>query len=119
MRFLSYCNKVLYACDGQQALDVMAQEIIIPTNLNNHRNSNIDIILLDYSMPVMMGPHFAQEVRKMGYNTLIVGLTGNAFNDDKEIFLKSGANHVLTKPLDVSELDKIIKKFYNIEQDGV
>jgi len=106
----------LYACDGRQALDVMVTEVIIPTNSNNHRNSNIDIIILDYSMPVMIGPHFAQEVRKMGYNALIVGLTGNAFNDDKEIFLKSGVNYVLTKPLDVGELDNIIKKFYNMEQ---
>ena len=68
---------MLYACDGRQALDTMANEIIIPTNTNNHRSSNIDVILLDYSMPVMIGPQFAQEVRKIGYNGLIVGLTGN------------------------------------------
>ena len=53
----------------------------------------------------------------MSYITLIdYFLIGNAFNDDKDIFIKSGANYVLTKPLDVNELDKIIKKFYNIEQ---
>ena len=84
-------------------------------------------------MPVMNGPEFAFAARKMGFKGLIVGLTGNAycsqiiiiidiimiiivtgnaFADDKEIFMKSGVDAVFLKPLNVSELDRCHNHYY-------
>ena len=59
----------------------------------------------------MDGPSAAVEMRKLGYNGIIVGVTGNALANDVEHFEKHGANCVLTKPLDMVELNTAIKTF--------
>jgi CheY-like chemotaxis protein len=61
--------------------------------------------------PVMDGPTAAVEMRKLGYNGIIVGVTGNALANDVDHFVKHGANCVLTKPLDMVELNTAIKTF--------
>lgn len=45
----------------------------------------------------------------MGYENLIIGLTGNVADDDKKQFILSGADLVLSKPLKIDELDALIK----------
>ena len=44
----------------------------------------------------------------MGYQNLIIGLTGNAFSEDKVPFLNSGADIVLSKPLKANLLEKLL-----------
>jgi len=51
-------------------------------------------------------------IRAMGYDSShlpIVGVTGNALSEDIEEFLASGANAVVTKPIQMSELNKLIQ----------
>jgi CheY-like chemotaxis protein len=67
-------------------------------------DDHYDLIVLDYEMPVMNGPTAAQKLREMKCDILIVGLTGNVLPEDKEYFLKHGANLVLFKPLNFTEL---------------
>jgi CheY-like chemotaxis protein len=67
-------------------------------------DEHYDLIVLDYEMPVMNGPSAAQKLREMKCEVLIVGLTGNVLPEDKEYFLKQGANMVLFKPLNFPEL---------------
>jgi len=43
---------------------------------------------------------------------MIIIVTGNAFADDKEIFMKSGVDAVFLKPLNVSELDRCHNHYY-------
>jgi CheY-like chemotaxis protein len=44
----------------------------------------------------------------MGYNGLIFGVTGNALQSDIDLFKESGANEVLTKPLDIQLLNTLM-----------
>jgi signal transduction histidine kinase/CheY-like chemotaxis protein len=67
-----------------------------------------ELILMDYEMPVMNGPSAARQLRQNRCNLLIIGVTGNVLPEDKAFFLEHGADLVLTKPLDVSELLKEI-----------
>ena len=69
----------------------------------------IDVILMDFVMPNMDGPTATREIRSLGYNGLILGVTGNAHPDDIETFLNAGANRVLIKPVDTEELFSIIE----------
>jgi len=60
-----------------------------------------DLILIDDQMPRMDGPAAILEIRHMGYNGLIFGLTGNGLQSDQQKMISAGANKVMLKPLDV------------------
>lgn len=47
-----------------------------------------DIIFMDKEMPVMDGYESTREMRKMGYERPIIGLTANALEEDKRTFVK-------------------------------
>ena len=70
--------------------------------------NSFDLILIDYQMPVMDGPTAIREIKKMGFNGRIVGVTGNALPEDISMMVESGADKVLVKPIDASELDYVI-----------
>jgi CheY-like chemotaxis protein len=63
-----------------------------------------DTILLDHEMPVLNGPTAAKEMRKLGFDALIVGVTGNLMREDVEYFKEYGANEVLPKPFKMKDL---------------
>jgi CheY-like chemotaxis protein len=66
-----------------------------------------DTILMDYEMPMMNGPTAAQKIRALGCDSLIVGITGNLFQEDIAFFKASGANKVLPKPLKMRDLEDV------------
>jgi two-component system capsular synthesis sensor histidine kinase RcsC len=58
------------------------------------------------------GPEAAEEIRKLGYDKPIIGVTGNALQVDQEYFIKTGANKILIKPLNsfslISTLNELV-----------
>jgi CheY-like chemotaxis protein len=68
-----------------------------------------EVILMDFVMPNLSGPAATEKIRHMGYRGVIIGVTGNALTEDVEYFMRSGANAVLTKPLDINEMLRIIE----------
>jgi CheY-like chemotaxis protein len=86
------------AQDGQVAVDQVGAAM--------EKGSLYDTILLDYEMPVMNGPTAAAEMRKVGCDSLIVGVTGNLMRDDIEYFKGMGANEVLPKPFKMKDLNQ-------------
>jgi signal transduction histidine kinase/CheY-like chemotaxis protein len=89
--------------DGAVALS-MIKEAIADDN-------TYDIILLDYEMPVMNGPTMAKELRAMGCNILIVGVTGNMLAEDVTYFRSCGADAVLGKPINIASLFEIWSEY--------
>jgi len=69
---------------------------------------HFDLVLMDYEMPVMIGPVAAQEIRKNGSDVFIIGVTGNLMPEDVDYFRKCGSNAVLPKPFRMNELEEII-----------
>jgi len=63
-----------------------------------------DAILMDYEMPEMNGAEAARELRAMGCDSFIIGITGSLFSEDVANFKRCGANAVLPKPLDLKAL---------------
>jgi CheY-like chemotaxis protein len=72
--------------------------------------STYDVILMDFIMPNMDGPTATRELRRLGYEGLIVGVTGNALPTDIDHFLAHGASKVLLKPLRMDEFKAATKE---------
>jgi signal transduction histidine kinase len=105
----------VYAVDGLEAVNTMrsllsASNTPVDASADEKDGSlnvaprKIDFVLLDNFMPNMNGPDACVEIRRLGYDGPVIGLTGHALNDDIEGFKASGANKVLSKPLDLTLL---------------
>jgi len=69
---------------------------------------------MDHMMPVMDGVEATREIRKLGkeYEKLpVIALTANAVSGMKEMFLQSGFNGFISKPIIIQELDEVLKEF--------
>lgn len=68
-----------------------------------------DIIFMDSVMPIMCGPDAAKIIRALGYSKLLIGVTGNAMDLDIVDYESAGADLVLTKPMRMDALSKVIE----------
>ena len=67
-----------------------------------------DVIVLDFTMPVMGGEQAARTLRAEGFTGLIVGLSGNTLEEDVNIFLAAGADCVFSKPFREESLSQLM-----------
>ena len=65
-----------------------------------------DIVFMDHMMPKMDGIQATAHIRAMGYTRPVVALTANAVSGQAEMFLSSGFDGFISKPIDLRELDK-------------
>ncbi|MCM1253924.1 MAG: ATP-binding protein [Clostridium sp.] len=90
------------ASDGQQAL-MMVQK------------KHYDLIFMDHLMPVMNGVEATQAIRRLegAYykNVPIIALTGNTAKEQRDEYKKAGMNGYLSKPLDMADIYKIVRKW--------
>mgnify|MGYP001165990417 CR=1 FL=1 len=74
-----------------------------------------DIIFMDHMMPEMDGLETTKHIRELPgayYRNLpIVALTANAVSDARELFLSNGLDDFLAKPIEMTELHRILKKY--------
>lgn len=91
-------HNVTIARNGQEAVDVFLPGVF-------------DLVLMDVQMPVMDGIK-ATNILKSKYAELppIVGLSANAFEGDREKYMKLGMDEYLTKPLKAEELEALLEK---------
>lgn len=70
-----------------------------------------DLIFMDIRMPVMDGLEATENIRKVDPVTPIIVLTANAFDEDRKKALKAGCNDYLAKPLNVVQLNELLRKY--------
>lgn len=70
-----------------------------------------DLILMDKEMPVMDGHQATQAIRKLGVTTPIIGVTGNAMDDQRKAFVEMGATRVVPKPITPTQLAALVDEF--------
>ena len=102
---LSMKAKVTIAENGQQALDILAEQVF-------------DIVLMDIQMPVMDGLTAAMEIRKhQKYQSLpIIAMTAHAREEDKERSLAAGMDLHIAKPVTAKLLLTSILQALNTEK---
>ncbi|MCL2227077.1 MAG: response regulator [Oscillospiraceae bacterium] len=70
-----------------------------------------DIIFMDHMMPHMDGVETVKLIRGWGYEKPIIALTANAVVGQADIFLSSGFNDFLSKPVDIRTMDSLLNKW--------
>ena len=90
--------KVITACDGQQALDLMISE-------------SPSVVLMDMSLPVLDGWTACRQARQDEriMHIPIIALTAHAMEEDRRKALEAGCDDYATKPVDFPELLKKIE----------
>lgn len=73
------------------------------------------IVFLDHMMPQMDGLETLKEIRSLPcqyyQNVPIIALTANAVSGIKEMFLANGFNDYLSKPIAISHLEALLKRW--------
>ncbi|MDR1945610.1 MAG: response regulator [Desulfovibrio sp.] len=99
---LNYGGLVSTAKSGAEAVELV-------------RENDYDIVFMDHMMPEMDGVDATLIIRALPgekYARLpIVALTANVVGDVREMFLKSGMNDFLSKPLEMREIERVLKEW--------
>ena len=84
------------------------------------RSKDIDFVFMDHMMPEMDGVEATKIIREMNdeyYKKLpIVALTANAVSGVREMFIESGFNDFIAKPIELAALDRVLKKWLPAEK---
>jgi len=75
-----------------------------------------DIIFMDHMMPKMDGMETTKILRESGYTHPIVALTANALIGQAKIFMENGFDDFISKPIDIRQLNTVLKKFIHHKQ---
>ncbi|MEM9989882.1 MAG: response regulator, partial [Pseudomonadota bacterium] len=75
---------------------------------------DFDLIFMDVQMPEMDGLTATQHIRHRGDKKSaipIIAFTANAMAGDQEEYLASGMSDYLAKPIDMTKLKEIVRKY--------
>ena len=80
------------------------------------QGSEYDIVFMDHMMPNMDGIEATKIIRELGYTKPIVALTANAIAGQAEIFLDSGFDDFISKPIDIRQLNFVLNRLVRDKQ---
>ena len=103
-----YGMQVDCVISGQQAVEAIRREEVI-----------YNAVFMDHMMPGMDGIEAARRIRETGtdyaVNIPIIALTANAIAGNEQMFLHSGFQDFLSKPINLSRLDAIVRRWVRDE----
>jgi CheY-like chemotaxis protein len=83
-------------------------------------NPVYDAIFMDHMMPKMDGIETTDKIRALGREYAkkipIIALTANAIHGTEQMFYEHGFQAFISKPIDIMELDTVIKKWIRNEE---
>jgi signal transduction histidine kinase/DNA-binding response OmpR family regulator/streptogramin lyase len=83
--------------------------------LEEVQQNHYDIVLMDIQMPEMDGLEATRQIRKiMGKHPVIIAMTANAMQSDKEECLAVGMDDYISKPIKVNELKEKLEKWSSV-----
>ncbi len=99
--FRDYQMKVRTASSGREAIDACRKE-------------EFDVLFIDHMMPEMDGIETLRQIIKLNPEATdtftAVAFTANAVSGAREMFLREGFDDFLPKPIEIPELERVLKK---------
>jgi CheY-like chemotaxis protein len=99
-------------------IKIFYPEVVIQTAENGAiafdilKENSFDLILSDVNMPVMDGYGLIEKIKNdLQLTTPTVVVTAFAIQGDKEKLLLAGFSDYISKPIDISELEKVLNKY--------
>jgi signal transduction histidine kinase/DNA-binding response OmpR family regulator/ligand-binding sensor domain-containing protein len=94
------------AMNGQDALDALERK-------------HYDVILMDVQMPIMDGLEATKKIRMLRKEPqpIIIAVTANAIQGDREICLQAGMDDYISKPIKLEDLVNMLEKWSYVMQD--
>jgi len=94
--------RVITAGNGSEAVDIFKAQAV-------------DLVIMDVQMPEMDGVEATRVIREAesaggGHKIPIVALTAYALTGDREKFISQGMDDYLSKPVNLDELDRTVRK---------
>jgi PAS domain S-box-containing protein len=99
-----YGLKVDTALSGFEAIDKI------------RAGSEYDVVFMDHMMPKMDGVETTRLLRELGYNRSVIALTANAVVGQAEMFLESGFDGFISKPVDLRQLNAMLNRLVRDKQ---
>jgi CheY-like chemotaxis protein/HPt (histidine-containing phosphotransfer) domain-containing protein len=91
---------VMAAADGREVLAALSRQ-------------SFDVVLMDEEMPHMNGLEATRTIRQMeiatGKHQIVIGMTGNATQEDERRYLEAGMDATLPKPVPIERLLQVIE----------
>jgi CheY-like chemotaxis protein len=97
----SYFTTILQGGDGREAVQIMKSQLALGAVPN--------VVFLDSIMPNMSGIDACREMRALGYNGIILAVTGNVLPSDIEEFLAAGADKLIPKPIKIGDIKSTLE----------
>jgi PAS domain S-box-containing protein len=82
------------------------------------KEKSYQLILMDIQMPEMDGLTATQMIRRENPNhPIIIGLTANAFAEDREKCLSIGMNDYMTKPISLVKMGNMLEQYLSTSEE--
>ncbi|SLM32236.1 putative Histidine kinase [Desulfamplus magnetovallimortis] len=105
-----FSYKVVGANDGIEAVKLF-------------KKGGFDIILMDVHMPEMDGIEATRKIRELEKGTEssipIIAFTASNMEEDKKLYLKTGMDAVISKPINFKELLMLIPRLIQMKKEGI
>ena len=118
-RFLVVDDNEINRFVATEMLEDMGYEVEMAENgaeaVERVKQKEFVVVLMDCQMPVMDGYAATREIRRieetLGRHQPIVALTAHALSGERERVMAAGMDDYLSKPVRLSSLDKVIRRF--------
>jgi CheY-like chemotaxis protein len=94
-------GEIIHAATGVEAIEACRS------------NPDLDLIMMDIRMPRMDGNEAKRQIRQFNKDVIIIAQTAFAFSGDIQKAMEAGCNSYITKPINKSLLNELIKSYFN------
>jgi CheY-like chemotaxis protein len=100
-------TEVLHAITGFEAVEAC------------RNNPDLDLVLMDIRMHKMDGNEATRQIRQFNTDVIIIAQTAYAFSGDREKAIEAGCNDYITKPINMTLLFELIKRYCLQKMDAL
>ena len=100
--FTQFSFKILFARNGQEAVEICERE------------ADISLVLMDLKMPVMDGFEATKLIKKLKPDLPIIAQTAYSSEEDENKALFAGCNEFISKPIDVKLFEAILNQYLKV-----